>query len=399
MRRNLSNLLLALSCLVCFTKCKKGSDDNSGGNNTLPQASINDISQERSRQNTTYRFEVSLNASASADVNVHYATVASSAKEGTDFIATSGTLTIPAGQMKGTIDVTVVGDSLRQADQYFGVKLDQPKNCTLKDDQGFGTIVNENGLYLPVDGAGYTTPVSYPGYTLAWSDEFDGNTVNESNWTFEKGNNNGWGNNELENYTDRPQNAFVSKGNLIIEARKEALSNLNYTSARMITKQKRVFKFGRIDIRAKLPKTKGIWPALWMLGNNIDQVNWPACGEIDIMELLGQEPSKAYQTVHYGANYTVHESKGSNYTLNGEGFDQKFHVFSLDWEQDKMRILVDDQEAFSCTKSNLGEPYPFNNEFFFIFNIAVGGNWPGAPDGTTQFPQRMFVDYVRVFQK
>jgi beta-glucanase (GH16 family) len=377
--------------------CKKGSDDN--GNTNLPQASIGDVSKERGLTNATYRFQVSLSANATTDVSIHYATVASTAEEGTDFVPASGTLTIPAGSTQGFIDVTVTGDSLRGTNQYFGVKLDQPKGCTLKDDQGVGIIINENGLYLPTDDAGYSTPASRPSYTLVWSDEFNGTAVNTANWTHERGNNNGWGNNELQNYTDRTQNSFVSNGNLIIEARSESLGGSNYTSARMVTKQKRSFMFGRIDIRAKLPKTKGIWPALWMLGSNIDAVNWPACGEIDIMELLGQEPSKVHQTVHWGSDWTTHEYEGSSYTLTGEGFDEKFHVFSLDWEEDKIKLMVDEQEVFSPTRATLGEPYPFNKEFFFIFNIAVGGNWPGAPDGTTQFPQRMFVDYVRVFQK
>lgn len=390
---------MPLGFILSLAACKKEGDGNNNGVNALPEVSINDVTKDRTPLNDTYRFDVTLNASATADVSVHYTTVASSAKEGVDFVASSGTLTIPAGQSKGNIDITVIGDSLRQANQYFDVKLDQPQKCTLKDDQGVGTIINENGLYLPVDDAGYSTPSSYAGYTLTWSDEFDGDKVNTNNWTYEKGNNNGWGNNELENYTDRTQNSFVSKGHLIIEARQENLGGNQYTSARMITKQKRSFKFGRIDIRAKLPKTKGIWPALWMLGSNIDQVSWPACGEIDIMELLGQEPSRVYQTLHYGNDFNSHQSKGSNYTLPGEGFDEKFHVFSMAWEEDQIKILVDNTEVFSANHSGIGDSYPFNDEFFFIFNVAVGGSWPGSPDGSTQFPQRMFVDYVRVFQK
>ena len=253
-------------------------------------------------------------------------------------------------------------------------------------------------MYFPVDNTGYTTADSYPGYTLAWADEFDGNTVNTSNWTYEQGGN-GWGNNELENYTDRKQNSFISNGNLIIEARSESYNGGQYTSARMITKNKKTFTYGRVDIRAKLPKTKGIWPALWMLGNNIDAVGWPACGEIDIMELLGQEPSKMYNTIHYGSSAATHGSYGTNYSLTGESFDEKFHVFSMDWKEDSIKMFVDDNQVFACNKSVVGQPYPFNSDFFFIFNIAVGGNWPGSPDGSTVFPQRMIVDYIRVFQK
>lgn len=386
-----------ITVIVSLASCSKSGGDSNPSSST-PSASINNITNERSSASSVFEFQVTLNAAATSDVSINYTTVDGTAKKGTDYTETSGTLTIPAGSTKATIDVTVTGDSLRKPNQAFYVQLDAPKNCTLKNNKGTATIVNENGLYLPVENAGYTTPDSYPGYTLAWSDEFNGNSVNPANWTYEQGGN-GWGNNELENYTDRKQNSFVSNGNLIIEARAETYSSSQYTSARMITKNKKIFKYGRVDIRAKLPKTKGIWPALWMLGNNIDAVGWPACGEIDIMELIGQEPSKMYTTLHYGSSVATHASYGTNYSLTGEGFDEKFHVFSIEWQQDTIKMYVDDNQVFACNKSVVGVPYPFNDDFFFIFNIAVGGNWPGSPDGSTIFPQRMFVDYIRVFQK
>ncbi|MEP6845232.1 MAG: family 16 glycosylhydrolase [Panacibacter sp.] len=378
--------------------CSKGGGGNNVNPPSAPAASINTISSDRTVGDQTFQFQVSLSAKTTSDVTVHYSTVAGTALEGQDYISATGTLTIPAGETKGTIDVTVKGDSLRTVSQQFYVQLDQPQNCTLKTSKGTGIIVNENGLYFPVDNTGYSTPNSYAGYTLAWADEFTGNAVNTTDWTFETGGN-GWGNNELENYTARTQNAFVSNGNLIIEARTDSYNGSLYTSARMITKNKKTFRYGWIDIRAKLPKTKGIWPALWMLGNNVDAVSWPACGEIDIMELLGQEPSKMYSTLHYGSSVASHGSIGTNYSLTGESFDEKFHVFSMDWQEDSIKTFVDGNQVFVGKRSNVGEPYPFNNDFFFIFNIAIGGNWPGAPDNTTEFPQRMVVDYVRVFQK
>lgn len=361
-----------------------------------PEASINNVSQDRSTTTSTFHFTVNLSKASTSDITIHYTTVEGSAKETKDYTPVSGTLNITAGSTSGKIDVDITGDSLRKLNQLFYVQLDNPKNCTLKTSKGTATIVNENNLYLPVSDAGYSTPSSYPGYTLAWSDEFNGNSVNTADWTYETGNN-GWGNNELENYTNTTQNSFVSTGNLIIEARHVGDA---YSSARMITKNKKIFTYGRIDIRAKLPKGKGIWPALWMLGNNIDAVNWPSCGEIDMMELLGQEPNKVYGTMHWGTSAATHESKGTNYVLSSGDFYDEFHVFSMLWEQDSIKLYVDDHLYFSFSKGDVtGSPYPFNNNFFFIFNVAVGGNWPGNPDGTTDFPQRMFVDYVRVFQK
>lgn len=387
--------------LVLIGSCSKGSNSGSTPSVTLPTASISDISNERTATNTHYQFSVSLDKASTSAISISYATADGSAKSNTDYKSTTGTLTIPANTSSGTIDVEVIGDSTRKNNQYFSVQLSNPTNCTLSTNQGTATIINENLLYYPVDNstsAGYTTPTSYPGMTLTWSDEFDGNIINTTNWIFETGGN-GWGNAELENYTARSQNAFQSKGNLIIEARKESLNGSAYTSARMITKGRKVFTYGRIDIRAKVPTGKGIWPAIWMLGNNIDQVSWPACGEMDIMELLGQEPNKIYGTLHWGATSQLHQSKGTSTVLSSGSYDQQFHVYSLVWIKDQVQILVDDIVYNTITAANVaGSNNPFNSDFFFILNVAVGGNWPGSPDGTTVFPQRMVVDYVRVFK-
>lgn len=392
-----STLKIVASCLISLSiipGCKKSSGTDSSTNGIT----IANVSQPRSVSATMFRFLVSLDKAASQNVTVGYTAQAGTALANTDFKPVTGTLTIPANQKDGYIEVEVTGDSTRKDDQLFFVQLSNPTNAVLSTSKGTGTIVNANGLYYPVDNAGYTTATGYPGYTLAWSDEFNGNTINNSWWTFETGKT-GWGNNELQNYTSSTENAFVSAGNLIIEARRESSGSNNYSSARMITKGQKVFKFGRIDIRAKAPKGKGIWPALWMLGNNIDAVSWPACGEIDILELLGHEPNKIYGTLHWGANAGSHASKGTSYVLGTGSFDQQFHVYSIIWTPDAIKILIDDQQYLQFAKSDVGSStYPFNADFFFIFNIAVGGNWPGSPDSTTPFPQRLVVDYVRVFQ-
>src|SRR4029079_6279932 len=209
----------------------------------------------------------------------------------------------------------------------------------------------------------------------------------------------GWGNHELEYYTNSTRNCFLSNGNLIIEARKEAVSGLNYTSARITTQNKKPFKFGRIDMRAKLPVGKGIWPALWMLGANITTAGWPACGEIDSMEFIRTYPGRTYGTLHWKPVVGTNTSKGSEHNLSSGDYSQQFHVFSLVWVKDMLKWYVDDQLFLTCALADVGAAnYPFNDNQFFIFNLAVGGNWPGPPDATTAFPQRMFVDYVRVFQ-
>jgi|GEM_PF-625334 len=237
-----------------------------------------------------------------------------------------------------------------------------------------------------------------PGYRLIWSDEFNGATIDASNWGFDIGGS-GWGNNELQYYTNRPENAYLSNGSLVIEARKEDYGGRNYTSARLLTKGKRDFLFGRIDIRAKLPKGQGIWPALWSLGKNIDQVGWPACGEMDIMELLGHQPNKMYSTVHWAPPGGGSTNLPANYVLPSGDFTQDYHIFTMEWATDVIKFYVDEQLITTVTRANISGNYPFNDPFFLIFNVAVGGFWPGNPDETTTFPQRMFVDYVRVYQQ
>lgn len=384
-------LLVLFAVGLFLIGCSKSNDSPN-----LPEINAAGVKQDRPLTDSDFQFKLSISKAASADITVDYATQDGNAMAGTDYVATSGTATIKAGSLSALINVSVKGDSLRQNDQYFSLNLSNPKNGTLSVPQVLGTIINSRGLKLIVDDTGYSTPLSYPNYSLVWSDEFNGQAIKSTNWTFEIGNS-GWGNNELENYTERIENAFVSHGNLIIEARAEVFGGSNYTSARMITRAKKSFKYGRIDIRAKLPTGQGIWPALWMLGSNIGTVGWPACGEIDIMELIGKSPNKVYGTLHWGASVASHQSSGNNYTLSSGIFNDQFHVFSMVWDANQIQLFVDDNPAY-FTKNINDNALPFNNDFFFIFNVAVGGDWPGSPDGTTQFPQRMIVDYVRVFQ-
>ena len=238
----------------------------------------------------------------------------------------------------------------------------------------------------------------YPqAWKLVWSDEFDGTTLNTTNWTRETGGD-GWGNNELEYYTNRDVNAFVSDGMLTIKALQESYGGKNYTSARLITKGKRFFKYGKIEARIKLPYGQGIWPAFWTLGQNISNVGWPACGELDIMELIGggvNRDNRVYGTAHWDNN--GHQSYGLNYTLPSGNFSDDFHVFSIVWDASKIEWYCDNNKycTLSLTPSYLDE---LKAEQFIILNLAVGGNWPGNPNSTTVFPQTMLVDYVRVYK-
>lgn len=368
----------------------------------VPAVKIENASQLRTTASTTMRFNVTLDKITTVPVSVDYTLVDGTATAPKDYAAGSGTITIPASQSTAEIAVQIKGDptDTRQDNLEFTIQLSNPKGVTLGTASAKGTIITENGTNFITDNTGFTTPLTYAGMTLVWSDEFSGSALDENVWNYETGNGSGgWGNNELEYYTNSTKNSFVSNGNLIIEARKETIGSFNYSSARLTTQNKKTFKYGRVDIRAKLPKTKGIWPALWMLGSNINTVGWPASGEIDIMELLGQEPAKVYGTLHYGASSATHGSKGNSYSLSSGTFFDQFHVFSMEWKQDQIKLFVDNNLFFTFNNTDTGSnPYPFNAPFFFLFNVAVGGNWPGSPDATTTFPQRMIVDYIRVFQ-
>jgi beta-glucanase (GH16 family) len=381
--------------MLHLLSCTKESDPG-------PGLSVADAVQVRNTTETAIKFHLILTKPAGKDVSVDYSFTDGAAKAPGDYISETGTLVIPANQTEGIITVRLPGDPLniRQPNLQFTINLSNPKSCTINTPTAKGIIITEDGTYLATDDKGYTTPTTYPGYTLIWSDEFSGNALDLNTWNQEVGNGSGgWGNNELEYYKDSPKNTFVSNGNLIIEARKETQGTYSYTSGRMTTQNKKSFRFGRIDIRAKLPVGQGLWPALWMLGTNISSAGWPACGEIDIMELLGSIPSFAYGTLHWSSISGVHVSKGAHYTLPSGDFSKEFHVFSIIWGENYIQWFVDDDKYLDISISDLGvAPYPFNASQFLIFNVAVGGNWPGSPDNNTKFPQRMFVDYVRVFQ-
>jgi beta-glucanase (GH16 family) len=243
-----------------------------------------------------------------------------------------------------------------------------------------------------------TVSAVYPGYRLVWRDEFSGSELGANDWNYETGGS-GWGNNELEYYTTGNKNAYLLNGDLVIEAKKEDMGNRNYTSARITTAGKHEFQYGRIDIRAKLPVQTGMWPALWMLGNDISAKGWPLCGEIDIMELIGKNPKEVVGSFHWKNDDLTEGTLNNRYDLTQGDFSQDFHVYSLIWEKDQYQILIDNNAYVTAKSSDIKATYnPFNHPFFLIFNVAVGGDWPGSPDNTTQFPQKMLVDYVRVYQ-
>lgn len=234
---------------------------------------------------------------------------------------------------------------------------------------------------------------------LVMSEEFNvEGPLNSEIWSFNIGTgSNGWGNNELQYYTNRPENIKIENGMLRITAIKEQYLGSGYTSARILSKGKFEKKFGRIEARIKMPLGQGIWPAFWMLGANSDTAIWPECGEIDIMEYLGNNPIRVFGTVH-GPGYFGGGSISKNYTLTNSRFDTEFHIFGIEWDKDYINFYVDDAMYYQVKPENVPGKWVFNESFYLILNIAVGGNLPGSPNLETSFPQSMLIDYIRVYE-
>lgn len=239
---------------------------------------------------------------------------------------------------------------------------------------------------------------------LVWHDEFDrGDRPDPAKWVFDLGGH-GWGNNELQSYTDRTSNARLEDGCLVVEARREPWTGpdgreRDYTSARLKTQGLAEWTYGRIEARIKVPQGQGIWPAFWTLGTGFKGAGWPKCGEIDIMENIGREPGTVHGTVH-GPGYSGGDGIGRQFQLPlGQRFTDGFHVFAMDWQPGKLTWSVDGRDYFTLTPTDLpkGSEWVFDRPHFLLLNLAVGGNWPGAPDASTTFPQRLLVDYVRVY--
>ena len=248
---------------------------------------------------------------------------------------------------------------------------------------------------------------SRAGWKLTWSDEFnaaEGSPLDSSKWVSETGGN-GWGNQELEYYTARPQNAIQQGGNLVITVLAEKYTGSDgvtrdYTSARLKTQTKFSEKYGRFEARIKIPRGQGIWPAFWMLGDNIKGVGWPECGEIDIMENIGKEPALVHGTIH-GPGYSGAKGIGAPFSLPDKArFADDFHIYAIEWAPKSIRFFVDDHLYATRTPADLpkGTEWVYDHPFFLLLNVAVGGGWPGNPDATSVFPQTMLVDYVRVYQ-
>lgn len=258
--------------------------------------------------------------------------------------------------------------------------------------------IDEDLADFKVDDKGYKQKQERDGWKIVWQDEFNGTEVDSTKWNYEV-NGDGGGNNELQYYTNSKNNVFVKNGYLVLRAKEQNYRGKAYTSGRLNSKKKGDWTYCRVDVRAVCPVQQGMWPAIWMLPTDYVYGGWPQSGEIDIMESIGHEPSSVYGTIHYGDPWPNNKNTGKVAKVKGE-LDDEFHVFSVEWEENEIRWFIDDSLYSTKTpKDTDPKKWPFDQRFHMILNVAVGGNWPGPPDETTQFPKYMAVDYVRVYKK
>jgi beta-glucanase (GH16 family) len=249
-------------------------------------------------------------------------------------------------------------------------------------------------------GDGTTSGPSGTDWRLVWEDDFEGpagQLPDAANWRFDIGTD--WGNAQLEFDTDRAENVSLDgAGHLAITARRESYMGQEYTSARITTQDRFERTNGRFEARIRLPRGQGIWPAFWLLGADIDEVGWPTCGEIDVMEFRGQEPSVVHGSLH-GPGYSAGDAITRRYYLADATFDADFHVFAVEWRRDTIDWWIDDEHLQTVTSNDVPGDWVFDHPFYIILNVAVGGGFVGPPDATTTFPQSMLVDWVRVYEE
>lgn len=263
--------------------------------------------------------------------------------------------------------------------------------CKDDDDPGDANSGNTNQVPVPA------------GYSLVWSDEFDGTAVDPSIWTYETGDGTafglppGWGNEEKQIYTNSGDNSYITmdEGNEVLAISALKTGADDYTSAKLTTEGLKSILFGRVDIRAKVPSGNGLWPALWMLGENRPLIDWPGCGEVDIMEVLGREPNKMYTTLHYVATDNVKGELQGEHPMASGNYSDNYHVYSVEWTPAQIQFLLDGTPVYQ--EAIAGDMKEFLRPYYLILNLAVGGYWPGDPDPSTQFPATFYVDYVRYY--
>ena len=370
-----TSLIIVTAASVGFFACS--SDSSSFPTNAIPNA--NDNSTSSSTEFNTSSSEASISSSVIPGLTGDLQFSSSSdVKSSSSLIATNSSSSVPS-TTSSSWSAAIGSSSSSSSNVILSSSSEESSNSSSSSNK-----------------------VTEPAEVYFWNDEFDGETIDTSKWTYDIGTgSNGWGNNEKEYYTSRKDNAYIKDGVLHICAKKEDYEGQKYTSARMLTKGKFAFKYGTVEARIALPVGKGIWPAFWMLGENFDKVGWPGCGEIDIIEAVNSE-NIVYGTNHWanGSEYATYGNNTGNYRDQKHEMDiTQFHIYKFTWDEKYIRMFVDDFMYHEILiEGNQGDTEEFHKPFFFLLNVAVAGNWPGFEVDDTQFPNEMLVDYIRVLK-
>ena len=375
--------------LVC--SCNK--EDDSHGDPSVTMKPRNDF--EGTGANRILDVDFTLSHKTDLPVTVTFHTLDSTARAGSDFTGIDeATLVFEPGEQLKTVNVELLSDSLIEFNEYFKLSISHIENAAPDNQELTILIMNDDAGNLTPASDGYLSPESYPGMRLAFADEFNDTLLNFRTWNFETGEGK-WGAGQLQEYTWNLENVSLKNGRLHITALDESG---HYTSGRINTVNKRSLQYGLVDIRAKLPSGKGIWPALFLLGAEYSPTNWPACGEIDVAELNGNLPSTVIGRAYYFSSGAKNKEGFYNLPLYTDSFSDQFHIFSVLWQPDEITWYVDYKPYVILNRSDIGTGWPFNSAFFFYLDLAVGGSLVGDPDDTTGFPKTLEVDYIRAFQ-
>ncbi len=365
-----------------------------------PVFSINDTSIIEG-DNKYFEIKVKLSGKHPNSILIPYYTLSGLAEPFSDYEPIDGILEfVGTDSLEAqSIFIEIKDDDIFEENEDFKIVFTIDSSVIAADTILSVSIIDDDIEFTDNDYPGYVTKLHQEGWTLILNDEFSGNKLNKNHWYVQDRGN--WYNEEVQYYS--PQNLKIENGLLTFIAKKENYKGSSYTSARINSRDKMVFKYGKIEFRAKLPYSKGLWPALWLQGNELYQLGWPKRGEIDIMELKGHIPNTISSTIHYAdlsGNHKYPTSK--KYTLPKGEFKDEFHVFTMKWDEYKLKFYVDDKLYNTIFHNNFhyyNNKNPFKYPFYVIMNVAVGGNFGGDPDATTVWPQTMDIDYVRIYKE
>ncbi len=379
---------VAVPCiLMIFVSCSRGTVEYG-----LPKVTLlprNDT--EGNGKNKVLTVRARLSHSSDQPVTVTYSTVDSTAKANKDYIPiVDSSFVFNPGTTLDSFHVTLISDTITEFTKAFKILITNVDNGSGIGESLPITIIDDDfhNVYLASDG--YISPLQIPGMSLEFSEEFNDSLSTLGEFNFDTGPSLLF--NQLQTFTTDSDNIKVSNGNLVITARKDGT---NYTSAGINTRNRVIFEYGLIMIRAKMPQGTGIWPSLWMLGNTFDETNWPLCGQIDIATLRGQQPNLMTGAVYYYLSDIQERQSSYSLPVYSDTFSDEYHVFSILWQPGEIEWYVDNHKYMTFSKADVGDSYIFNSAFWLNITLAVGGDLVGNPDYTTQFPQTMKIDYVR----